>query len=114
MVTPAAESQRIRPPPPGPPIAPTSPVPVETRLANGLRVVTVERHDLPIVTAALVARGGGAHDPRGPRRAPRSLAADLLTKGTATRSADRDRPRRSSRSAARSGRGRTVTGPRSA
>jgi zinc protease len=86
LVTPAPEAQRIRPPAPGPAVASTLPVPVETRLANGLTVVTVERHDLPIVTAALVARGGAATDPRAKAGAS-SLASDLLTKGTRTRSA---------------------------
>ena len=86
IVTPAAEGQRVRPPAPGPAIAPTLPVPAETRLSNGLRVITVERHDLPLVTAALVARGGGATDPQA-REGAASLASDLLTKGTTTRSA---------------------------
>ena len=86
LVTPAPEAQRIRPPAPGAAIAPTLPVPVETRLANGLRLVTVERHELPIVTAALVARGGGATDPQR-REGAAALAAELMTKGTTTRSA---------------------------
>lgn len=55
-------------------------------LPNGLRVVTVERHDLPLVTASLVALGGAATDPVGKAGAS-SLSADLMTKGTTTRSA---------------------------
>ena len=86
LVTPATAAQRVQPPKPGAAIAPTLPVPVETRLANGLRVVVVERHDLPIVTAALVATGGAATDPAA-RSGASSLASDLLTKGTKTRSA---------------------------
>ncbi|HEX8420474.1 MAG TPA: pitrilysin family protein [Sphingomonas sp.] len=86
IVTPAPAGQRVQPPAPGTPVAPTLPVPVETRLANGLRVITVERHDLPIVTASLVASGGAATDPRS-RAGASSLASDLLTKGTKTRSA---------------------------
>ena len=74
------------PPAPGAPVATTLPVPVETRLANGLRVITVERHGLPLVTAALVATGGGATDPAG-RAGVGSLASELMTKGTTTRSA---------------------------
>jgi zinc protease len=81
LVTPASAAERVLPPAPGTAIAPTLPVPVETRLANGLRVITVERHDLPIVTAALVATGGAATDPRA-RSGASSLASDLLTKGT--------------------------------
>ena len=86
VVTPAPEGQRILPPAPGAPIAPTLPQPVVTTQSNGVRVVTVERHDLPLVTASLVALGGAATDPQGQAGAS-SLAADLMTKGTTTRSA---------------------------
>ena len=82
LVTPASDAQRAAAPEPGPAVSPVLPVPVETRLANGLRVVTVERHDLPIVSAALVARAGPQT-----RAGAGSLAADLMTKGTPTRSA---------------------------
>ncbi|MGR6329277.1 M16 family metallopeptidase [Sphingomonas sp. XXL09] len=86
VVTPAPEGQRILPPPPGAPVTANLPQPVETRLANGLRVITVEKHDLPIATAYLVATGGEALDPAG-RSGVSQLAADLMTKGTTTRSA---------------------------
>ncbi|MEG3082801.1 pitrilysin family protein [Sphingomonas sp. PB2P12] len=86
VVTPAPDAQRVRPPAPAAPIAPTIPQPVELRLANGMRVVTVERHDLPIVTAYLVTAGGAATDPAN-RSGVSSLSAGLLTKGTKTRSA---------------------------
>ncbi len=86
VVTPATGAARLLPPPPAAPIAATLPQPVETRLSNGLRVVTVERHTLPLVTAALIATGGGATDPVA-RAGVADLTATLLTKGTATRSA---------------------------
>ncbi|MBB4608130.1 M16 family metallopeptidase [Sphingomonas yabuuchiae] len=86
VVTPAPEGQRILPPAPGAAIAPTLPQPVATTLPNGLRVVTVERHDLPLVTASLVALGGAATDPVGKAGAS-SLSSELMTKGTTTRSA---------------------------
>ncbi|TPG15309.1 M16 family metallopeptidase [Sphingomonas oligophenolica] len=86
IVIPASDTDRVMPPAPGTPVATTLPVPVETRLANGLRVITVERHDLPLVTAALVATGGGATDPAG-RAGVSDLASELMTKGTTTRSA---------------------------
>ena len=86
LVTPAPEGQRIQPPAPAAPIRANLPQPVETRLANGLRVITVERHDLPIATAYLVSTGGQALDPAN-RSGVSSLAATLMTKGTATRSA---------------------------
>ena len=86
IVTPATEATRILPPQPGTPVATTLPEPVTMTLANGLRVIAVERHDLPLVTAALVATGGGATDPTD-RAGLSNLATDLLTKGTTTRSA---------------------------
>ncbi|MES3083808.1 M16 family metallopeptidase [Sphingomonas faeni] len=86
IVTPAPDGQRVQPPAPSAPVSPTIPQPVETRLANGMRLVTVERHDLPIVTAYLVTAGGAATDPQN-RAGVSSLSADLLTKGTKTRSA---------------------------
>ena len=86
IVTPAPEGQRVQPPAPSAPVSPTIPQPVEVRLANGMRLVTVERHDLPIVTAYLVTAGGAATDPAN-RAGVSSLSAELLTKGTKTRSA---------------------------
>ena len=86
IVTPATDAQRIAPPPAGPAIAASAPVTNEFKLANGLRVVVVEKHDLPLLTALLVAQGGGATDP-GDRAGVGNLTADLLTKGTRTRSA---------------------------
>ncbi len=86
IVTPAPAGQRLMPPPPAKPVTAVLPTPVETRLANGLRVITVERHDLPIVTASLVAARDYTADPEG-RSGTRSLTNTLLTKGTSTRSA---------------------------
>lgn len=82
----APEGQRVMPPQPGTPVAVALPQPVEARLANGMRVVTVEKRDLPLVTAAFVADAGGAMDPSGSAGLA-SITADLVTKGTATRSA---------------------------
>ena len=86
VVTPADTAHRLTPPAAAAPVTPTTPTPVETRLANGLRVVTVERHDLPLVTAALVATGGSGTDPQ-ERSGAASLAATVMAKGTTTRSA---------------------------
>ena len=86
IVTPAGEAERVKPPAPAQPIAAMIPQPVEMRLANGMRLIVVERHDLPIVTASLVASGGAATDPA-TRAGAASLAAGLMTKGTKTRSA---------------------------
>ncbi|HVI99133.1 MAG TPA: pitrilysin family protein [Sphingomonas sp.] len=86
IVTPAPESERVLPPAPGTPVAVTVPTPVEVTLANGMHLITVEKRDLPLVTAAVVSEGGGALDPQG-RAGLASLTAGLMTKGTTTRSA---------------------------
>ena len=86
VVVAASPTERVQPPAPGAPVTPVLPVPVERRLANGMRLVVVERHALPIVTAYMVADGGSSTDPAG-RAGLAELTADLLTKGTAGRSA---------------------------
>ncbi|WP_116089967.1 M16 family metallopeptidase [Sphingomonas crusticola] len=86
VVVAASADARVQPPAPGAPVTPVLPVPVERRLANGMRLVVIERHALPIVTAYMVAGGGSSTDPVG-RGGVAELTADLLTKGTATRSA---------------------------
>ena len=84
-----------RPPglPERPPIAP----PLETvpalaveksTLANGLEVVVVEDHEVPLVSLYLGLRYGASSEPPG-RPGTASMACSMLTKGTATRSADR-------------------------
>ena len=82
----ASEADRIAPPKPGTPVTAAIPSPNEFRLANGLRVVVVERHELPLLSAALVTTGGGADDPA-TRAGLADLTAELMTKGTTTRSA---------------------------
>jgi zinc protease len=86
VVVAAAPAERLKPPAPGAPVTPVLPVPVERHLANGMRLVVIERHALPIVTAYLVAAGGSSTDPAG-RAGLSELTASLLTKGTPTRSA---------------------------
>ncbi len=86
VVVAASEAERVQPPAPGAPITPVLPVPVERHLANGLRLVVIERHELPIVTAYMVVNGGSSTDPAG-RAGLAELTADLLTKGTSSLSA---------------------------
>ena len=86
IVTPASAAERKPIPGPGPAVAATLPNPVTTRLANGMTLVVVEKHDLPLVTAYAVANGGAAADPAD-RAGLNSLMADLMTKGTHGRSA---------------------------
>lgn len=82
----ASAAERVQPPAPGSAVVPTLPKPVETKLANGLRVIVVDRPGLPLVSAQLVADGGAALDPVG-KAGLAGLTAGLLTKGTKTRSA---------------------------
>jgi predicted Zn-dependent peptidase len=61
--------------------------PVTTRtLPNGLKLVVVEQHELPLVDVVLDVRNGGEADPSG-KAGTASLAAGMLTEGTTTRSA---------------------------
>lgn len=74
------------PPPPAAPRPATFPRPVEKTLANGLRVIVVERPGTPLVAAQLLIKNGAEVDP--PELAGLSnMTADLLTKGTTKRSA---------------------------
>ena len=56
------------------------------KLSNGLDVLFVEHHELPIVSMNLVMKMGAAGDPEG-KAGLASLTADMLDEGTATRSA---------------------------
>ena len=59
----------------------------EARLANGVELVVVERHEEPVASVSLSFRAGGIYDPSG-KEGLAVLAAEVLTKGTATRSAE--------------------------
>jgi zinc protease len=74
------------PPAPGP--APTLSVPTPSLqvLPNGLKVVSVRRAGLPLVTAQLLVRSGGEMDPAD-KAGLADLTAGLLTKGAAGKSA---------------------------
>ena len=56
------------------------------KLTNGLDVLVVEHHELPVVTLNLVVKSGSAADPAG-RAGLANAVASLLDEGTATRSA---------------------------
>ena len=88
VVTPASDAERILPPDPAKPIVAALPAPVTLTLTNGMRLIVVEKHDLPLVTAQIIVAGGGAADPA-TRAGLNALMADLMTKGTKTRSATR-------------------------
>lgn len=85
--TQASAETRVAIPEPGAPVSPAIPTASESKLANGMRLIVVEKRDLPIVTATIVSPAGGTRDPAG-KAGTAALAASLLTKGTTTRSAE--------------------------
>jgi zinc protease len=81
----AGGSQKAVPPSVAPPEPIALPTPVVRTLPNGLRVLVVERHALPVVTLRLIVQAGPETDPSGmPGTA--QFAASMLNEGTATRS----------------------------
>lgn len=78
-------------PPAPPPPAPLSPVRFppfqETLLPNGLRLVVIEHHEQPVVSATLSFPAGATVDPPG-KEGLAVLVAELLSKGTETRTAE--------------------------
>ncbi|MBU0520482.1 insulinase family protein [bacterium] len=61
--------------------------PIEEKILNdGLKVVVVEHHELPVVSLRLMCKAGSQYDPAGKAGAT-SFMADLLTKGTKNRTA---------------------------
>jgi zinc protease len=83
-----AQTSQTTPPAPSAPRSVSFPKPVEQTLPNGLRVIVVERHNTPLVTALLVIKNGGEVDPV-ELAGVADLTANLLTKGTSTRTATR-------------------------
>src|SRR5437870_12214891 len=59
----------------------------EATLASGLQLVVVEHHEQPVVSVTLSFRAGGIYDPAG-REGLSSLVAELVTKGTESRTAE--------------------------
>ena len=80
-------AQQVTPPAPSAPRDPKLPQPVEKVLANGLRVIVVPKHDIPLVAARVLVKTGGAADPRG-KAGLAELTATVLSQGTKTRTAE--------------------------
>jgi len=78
--------KRVTPPPAGPAKEVHFPAFQEKTLANGLRVVVIEQHKQPLVSLRLVVKGGRSYEPEGKSGLAEATAL-LLTKGTASRSA---------------------------
>jgi zinc protease len=84
---PAFAQVETTPPPPAQPRPLQIPKPAEKTLANGLRVIVVEKKGVPLVAARLLIKNGGEADPANlPGLA--DFTASLLTKGTTTKSAE--------------------------
>ncbi|HEV2915964.1 MAG TPA: pitrilysin family protein [Pyrinomonadaceae bacterium] len=79
-------AQQETPPPPSAPRSVTLPRPVEKTLRNGLRVIVIERGEVPLAAAQLLIKTGGEADPV-ELAGLANLTAALLTEGTATRTA---------------------------
>ncbi len=71
-------------PKPGPNPTFTLPPPARRTLSNGMEVLVVEHHELPIVNMNLVMEMGAAGDPEG-KAGLATLTADMLDEGTKTR-----------------------------
>jgi zinc protease len=81
-----SQGQQETPPAPAQPRPVNFPKPVEKSLANGLRVIFVERPGTSLATAQLLVKNGGEVDPEG-KAGLASMTSSLLTKGTTKRSA---------------------------
>ena len=86
QTTSATRPDRSKPPALGP-VRPLKLPPVQKlELANGLPVLLVELHEVPVVALNVVARAGAGADPRD-KPGLASLTADLLDEGAGSRSA---------------------------
>ena len=81
------EAEREQPPAPGEKVPFVLPALSESRLANGVRLVSARTGDVPLSTMTVVIGAGSAMDPRA-KAGRANLASDIATKGTATRSAE--------------------------
>ena len=80
----AAEAMQANLPKPKPDPKLTLPRIQRRKLSNGLDVLIVEHHELPVVNMNLIVKSGAAADPL-ERPGVATLAADMLDEGTATR-----------------------------
>lgn len=86
LLSSVAPGQQETPPAPSAPRSVNIPKPVEKTLKNGLRIIVVENMNMPLVTGGLMIKSGGEVDPA-QLSGLADMTADLLTKGTKTRSA---------------------------
>lgn len=81
-----SQAPQATPPPPSAPRTVQLPRPVEKTLPNGLRVVVVQRSQVPLISAQVLIKSGGEVDPADLSGAV-DMMATLLSRGTTTRSA---------------------------
>ena len=75
-------------PAPGKPPILRVPAWTKSTLANGAELIVSEKHDLPLVSFSLSILGGSAQFEPADRRGVASLAASMLSEGTATRNGE--------------------------
>src|SRR5438477_8554084 len=75
---------RIKPPELGPPPRVSLPPVLTRQLANGLKLLIVEQHELPLADFVLLVSSGGTADPAG-KTGVANLTAAMLREGTTTR-----------------------------
>ncbi len=80
------QAQVATPPTLAPPPALKTPAVNEARLPNGIRLVVVPMHEVPLVQAVLSVRGGGRED--GPLAGLATFTAGMLDKGAGSRDAN--------------------------
>lgn len=80
------EPDRSKPPALGEDVPFRVPSVATSKLANGLELFVVERHELPLVSAALLSRAGSVLDPSG-KEGLAKLVASAMRRGTRARSA---------------------------
>ena len=68
----------------GPPPKVTLPPIITRQLSNGLKLMIVEQHELPLADFILVVGGGGTMDPAS-KGGVANLTSSMLTEGTTTR-----------------------------
>ncbi|HUI09656.1 MAG TPA: pitrilysin family protein [Bacteroidota bacterium] len=79
-----AQPDRSGPPPLGPPPSLRLPPIQHLSLANGIRVLLMEKHEVPLVQVNMVIRGGAIMDPPG-KTGLASMTAAMLTEGAGRR-----------------------------
>jgi zinc protease len=82
----AQAPDRSKPPSPGPPVSLKLPPIQEFALSNGIRVLFIETHKVPLVQVAVILRAGASADPK-EKPGLANLTAEMLDRGAGSRSA---------------------------